>query len=236
MPAKKSASALKTLAIDIGGTGIKSFVLDASGKALTERIRVATPQPATPKAVLQAIASLAKQSGPFDRIGAGFPGVVKQGTVKTAPHLDHKKWQGVRLNKELERLLGKPARVANDAVVQGYAAITGKGIELVITLGTSMGSAIYIDGHALPMEMGHHPFRHGEYEDEVGNDALKRFGKKKWNKHLLRVIDQLYNTFNYDRLYIGGGNSSKISFELPDNVRVIDNADGLLGVAWLWRQ
>src|SRR5438552_2757860 len=166
MPSRKKSAGLRTLAIDIGGSGIKSTVLDASGKALTERLRITTPRPATPKAVLATIAEIARQSGPFDRVGAGFPGVVKSGVVQTAPHLDDKKWRGVRLDKELEKLLRKPARVSNDAVVQGYAAITGKGIELVITLGTSMGSAIYIDGHALPMEMGHHPFRHGgAYED-----------------------------------------------------------------------
>lgn len=235
MPASKTSSGPRTLAIDIGGTGIKSVVLDARGNALTERLRLKTPRPATPKAVLAAIAQIAKQSGPFDRVGAGFPGVIRSGVVLTAPHLDDKKWQGVHLDKELARLLGKPTRVANDAVVQGYPAITGKGVELVITLGTSMGSAAYIDGHALPMEMGHHPFRHGEYEDEVGNDVLERIGRKKWNKHLQRVIEQLDKTFNYDRMYIGGGNAKKIEFKLPKNVRVIDNAEGLFGIAWLWR-
>ena len=231
----KGTSSPRTLAIDIGGTGIKAMLLDAAGKPLTERLRVATPHPATPKNVLTAILTLSAQVGNFDRVGAGFPGVVKNGIVKTAPHL-HKKWEGVRLDVELQRLLKKPARVANDAVVQGYPAITGRGIELVITLGTSMGSAIYANGNAVPMEMGHHPIRHGHaYEDEVGNDALKKYGRKKWNKHLLRVIDLLDRTFNYDRLYIGGGNAAQINFKLPKNAHVIDNADGLYGVIALWR-
>jgi polyphosphate glucokinase len=237
MPTRRTTSkAQRTLAIDIGGTGVKAMLLDEKGKALTERVRVPTPKPATPKNVLGAIRTLAAQFGDFERVGAGFPGVVKNGIVMTAPHLE-KKWVGVHFDDELQKALKKPARVANDAVVQGYPAISGKGIELVITLGTSMGSAIYANGNAVPMEMGHHPIRHGHaYEDEIGNDALKKYGKKKWNKHLKRVIALLDQTFNYDRLYIGGGNAKQISFKLAANVRVIDNADGLYGVMALWRE
>lgn len=237
MPEKqKRPESPRTLAIDIGGTGIKAMILDAAGKALTERVRVPTPQPATPKKVLEAIRDLGGKMGDFDRVGAGFPGVVKQGVVKTAPHLE-KKWKGVHLDELLRNTFHTPARVANDAVVQGYPAITGKGIELVITLGTSMGSAIYANGSAVPMEMGHHPISHKHaYEDEVGNDALKKHGKKKWNKHVKQVIELLDRTFNYDRLYIGGGNAQHIDFKLPANVRIIDNADGLFGVIALWRE
>src|SRR5947209_4640538 len=193
---KASAKSPRTLAIDIGGTGVKAILLDTAGKPLIERLRVKTPQPATPANVLKAIRELANQAGDFDRIGAGFPGVVNNGVVKTAPHL-HKKWEGVRFDVALQKAFGKPARVANDAVVQGYPAITGRGVELVITLGTSMGSAIYADGHAVPMEMGHHPLRHGHaYEDEVGNPALQRFGRKKWNKHVKRAIELLDRTLD----------------------------------------
>lgn len=239
MPTKKPrrrTSGPRTFAIDIGGTGIKAMLLDAAGKALTERLRVKTPQPATPANVLKAIRELAAQTGDFDRVGAGFPGVVNNGKVKTAPHLD-KSWEGVQFDAELQKALKKPARVANDAVVQGYHAISGRGIELVITLGTSMGSAIYVNGNAVPMEMGHHPIRHGHaYEDEVGNPALEKYGCKKWNKRLKRVIDLLDRTFNYDRLYIGGGNAAQINFKLPKNARVISNTEGLLGVIALWRE
>src|SRR3954468_5623945 len=234
-PAKTSSKGPRTLAIDIGGTGVKAMLLDANGKALTERLRVKTPQPATPKNVLSAIKELAKLAGDFDRVGAGFPGVVGNGIVRTAPHLD-KSWEGVAFDKELTKALKKPSRVANDAVCQGFHAISGKGIELVITLGTSMGSAIYANGNAVPMEMGHHPLRHGHaYEDEVGNDALHRDGKKKWNKHVKRTIELLDRTFNYDRIYIGGGNSAQISFKLPKNARIISNAEGLYGVIALWK-
>jgi polyphosphate glucokinase len=234
-PSLPRATGLRTLAVDVGGTGIKSVLLDSAGKAISEFDRVKTPHPATPKAVLAVIADMAKKVAPYDRIALGFPGVVRNGTVETAPHLDPS-WVGVQLEEALQKLLGKPARVANDAVVQGFPAISGNGIEMIITLGTSMGSALYLGGRAVPMEMGHHPLRHGRtYEDEVGNDALEKVGKKRWNKRVQRVIEQLHNTFNYDRLFIGGGNAKKISFKLPKNVHVVDNADGLYGALALWK-
>jgi polyphosphate glucokinase len=233
--APAGAKGLRTLAIDVGGTGIKSVVLDENGKAVSEFRRLKTPQPAKPGAILNTIAELAKKSGNFDRIALGFPGVVRNGEVITAPHL-HDKWIGVHLDAELHKLLGKPARVANDAAVQGFAAISGKGIEMVITLGTSMGSALYVDGHVIPNEMGHHPFRKGRtYEDEVGNNILQKVGPKRWNKKLGSVIDMLQKTFNYDRLYIGGGNAKNVSLKLPNNVSTIDNKDGLYGAISLWK-
>ncbi|MCU1283792.1 MAG: transcriptional regulator/sugar kinase [Acidobacteriales bacterium] len=227
---------MRTLAIDVGGTGIKSVVLDGNGKAVSEFLRLETPHPATPKAILSTIADLAKRSAKFDRVALGFPGVVRNGEIVTAPHL-HDKWIRVHLDKQLRKLLRKPARVANDAAVQGFAAISGEGIEMVITLGTSMGSALYVDGHVIPNEMGHHPFRNSKtYEDEVGNAVLENIGKKRWNKKLSAVIEMLEKTFNYDRLYIGGGNAKKITLKLPPNVRLIDNKDGLYGAIELWKK
>src|SRR5436305_5211604 len=104
MPSKSGSTGPRTFAIDIGGTGVKAMLLDAKGAALTERLRVKTPQPATPKNVLSSIKQLAEQVGDFDRVGAGFPGVVSNGVVKTAPHL-HKSWEGVRFDVELTKLL-----------------------------------------------------------------------------------------------------------------------------------
>ena len=230
----KSAAGPRTLAIDIGGTGIKSVMLDGAGKPISEFGRVLTPQPATPKAVLAVIAAIAKVLA-FDRVAVGFPGVVRHGVVRTAPHL-HRSFVGVDLQSEIKKMLRKPALVANDAMVQGMAAITGKGIEMAITLGTGMGSAIFVDGKAIPLEIGHHPLRHGRtYEDEIGNAALEDVGRKRWNKRLQRILKQLELTFNYDRLFIGGGNAKKISFNLPKNTRTVSNADGLYGAIRLWK-
>jgi polyphosphate glucokinase len=157
--------------------------------------------------------------------------------VYTAANLD-KKWIEYPFASQLSKELGKPVRVANDAVVQGLGAVSGKGVELVITLGTGMGSALYLDGVPIPsLELAHHPFRNGfTYEDELGRRALDKGGRKKWNKRLAEAIDQLHQLFYYDRLYIGGGNASKIGIKLPANAKVISNEEGLLGGIKLWEK
>ena len=226
----------KTLAVDIGGSGIKAIVLNEEGIPVTDRGRLVTPKPATPKSVLRIIRTLAKQQGTFDRVSVGFPGVVKHGVTVTAPNLDSS-WEGFDLAKGLSKLLGKPVRVANDADVQGYGAITGKGVELVVTLGTGFGSALFVNGHLVPnLEIAHHPFKNNKtYEQELGAVAFKRMGKKKWNQRLWQAIEVLDALFNYDVLYIGGGNGKKVSLALPDNVQMVPNVAGLLGGIAFWR-
>jgi polyphosphate glucokinase len=235
-PAPAKAPGKRTLTIDIGGTGVKAIVLDEKGVPVTERARVETPQPATPDAVIKAVLEVVAKQGEYDRVSVGFPGVVRNGKTETAANLD-KKWVGFDLAKALYKKLGKPVRVCNDADVQGFGAIEGHGVELVITLGTGLGSALFINGDLVPnLEMGHHPFRRGKtYEEMLGKKALDKVGKKKWNKRLERAISQLEALFNYDHLYIGGGNAKKIKFKLPPNVRTVENLAGLLGGIALWR-
>ena len=225
-----------TLAIDIGGTGVKGMLLDARGKPLTEREREETPDPATPAGVLKVIDQIARRLGEFDRVSVGFPGVVKHGATLTAHNL-HPKWVGFDLAKVLSRQLKKPVRVANDAAVQGYAAVRGRGVELVITLGTGFGSSLFVDGRLVPgLELAHHPWQKNKtYEDYLGRRGLKAFGRKRWNKHLEKAIVQIESLFNYDHLYIGGGNAVKIDFPMPKHVTRVPNRDGLLGGAALWR-
>src|SRR6516165_9533681 len=173
-----------TLTVDIGGTGIKAWTLSPSGKPINERVRIPTPKSATPRNVLTVIRKLASESAKFSRFSAGFPGVVKDGVVYTASNLG-KGWNGFDLAAALQKRLGRPARVANDADVQGLGSVTGKGIELVLTLGTGVGSVIFVDGHRIHLEVGHHPFHKGKtYEDELGARALDKKGKKKWNRML----------------------------------------------------
>jgi polyphosphate glucokinase len=235
-PAKPRPNELRTLAIDIGGTGIKAAVLGETGKLLTERIRVKTPRPATPEAVINDIVELAKQQGEFDRVSVGFPGVVRRGITLNAPNLNGK-WEGFHLADALTKKLGKPVRAANDADVQGFGVIEGHGVELVITLGTGFGSGLFVNGKLVPnLELGHHPFQKGKtYEDLLSDAALKKVGKKKWNKRLVKAIQTLDRTFNYDRLYIGGGNAERITVKLPENVKIVSNVAGLLGGLALWR-
>jgi polyphosphate glucokinase len=226
---------LITLAIDIGGSGIKAMLLDESGRAISERERAETPIPALPSAVITVISRFAKVLGAFDRVSVGFPGVVKNGVTWTAHNL-HPKWVGFNFAKALERRLKKPVRVANDAAVQGYGAIEGSGVELVITLGTGFGSSLFTDGHLVPgLELAHHPWLKGKtYEDFLGRRGLRALGHRRWNRYLEKAIVQLEALFNFDHLYIGGGNSGKIDFTLPKNVTRVPNEDGLLGGVALW--
>ncbi|MEM7714747.1 MAG: ROK family protein [Cyanobacteria bacterium P01_A01_bin.68] len=227
---------IRTLSVDIGGSGVKLMVLDNSGNPLTEKLRVETPQPASRKLVIDAILELAKMAGEFERISVGFPGVVRNGVTNTAVNLDSD-WVGFDLATALFEFLKKPVKVVNDADMQGLAAIAGEGVELVVTLGTGFGSALFVNGKLVPnLEMGHHRFRKGDtYEEQLGRTALKKVGDEKWNKRLKKAIDSLQSLFNYDYLYIGGGEAKKIDIELPSNVKVIPNIFGLLGGIALWQ-
>lgn len=227
---------IRTLAVDIGGSGIKTIVLDTSGNPQTERSRVETPQPALTQPVISAISNLAAAQGEFDRVSVGFPGVVRRGVTETAANLDPE-WIGFDLGSALVQSLAKPVRVANDADMQGLGATSGKGIELVITLGTGFGSALFLEGKLVPnLELGHHPFRKGEtYEEQLGRRALDEVGSKKWNSRLEKAIASIQHLFNCDRLYIGGGEAKKVTLDLPSNVKIIPNLSGLLGGIALWQ-
>ncbi len=230
------SSPARTLCVDIGGTGLKALILGADGAALTERARVKTPRPATPDAVLPLIYDLVKSLGDYERISVGFPGVVVGGVTMSAPNLDEA-WEGFDLASALSNHLGKPARALNDAGVQGFGVISGRGLEMVLTLGTGLGCAIYMDGKYVPnLELAHHPFRHGKtYEEYVGVKALEKVGKKQWNKRVRKVIEQVLPIWNPQHLYLGGGNAKHIKLELPANVTLGSNIAGLMGGIALWR-
>ena len=232
----KQTRQVVTLAIDVGGTGVKGLLLDEKGKPISERERFDTPQPATPTAILSVLDAIAAKLTGFDRVSVGFPGVVKRGATLTAHNL-HPKWVGFELEKVLSRHWKKPVRVANDAAVQGYGAIQGKGVELVITLGTGFGSSLFVDSYLVPgLELAHHPWRKGKtYEDYLGKHGLAKYGRKRWNKLVLKAIKQIEALFSCDHLYIGGGNAVKIDFALPQHVTRVPNEDGLLGGVALWR-
>jgi len=227
----------RTLAIDVGGSGLKASVIDEKGRLLTERVRVDTPVGSPPRAIVEALVQLVGPLGGYDRISVGFPGVVRRGRVLTAPNLGHEGWKGFDLAGALGRALGKPVRIANDADVQGLAVVGGKGVEMVITLGTGFGTALYLDGRLAPhLELSHHPFRKGEtYDEQLGNAARKRIGNRKWNKRVRRAIRTLRALTSFDHLYIGGGNARKIDFELDPDITVVSNDAGIKGGVALWR-
>jgi polyphosphate glucokinase len=225
-----------TLAIDIGGTGLKAAVLDAEGHMLEKRVRVRTPDDPTPKAVVDALARLVEPLPAFDRISIGFPGVIRRGVVLTAPNLGTKKWKGFALQDTLGERFGKPARLENDAEVAGLGVIEGKGLEVVITLGTGCGSAIFYDGRMTPhLELAHHPIHKAlTYDQYVGDAALKEVGKKKWRRRVLKVIAVLRTLLNFDKLHIGGGNARLLDGKLPKNVDLVSNDEGIVGGIKLW--
>jgi polyphosphate glucokinase len=232
---RETGAALRTLCIDIGGTGIKMIVLDAAGEPINQRARELTPKPATPEAVLGVIAGMAKQQPAFDRISVGFPGIVQYGTTLGAHNLDPS-WAGYNLQGAIEDATNTPTRVLNDADLQGYGVIEGEGLEMVLTLGTGVGSALFLDGHLVPnLELGHHPFQKDKtYEERLSDAQLKEHGKQKWSKRVGEMIELLSAIFNYDRLHIGGGNAEHIKVDLPENVTLFENVDGMTGGIRLW--
>ena len=226
-----------TMTIDIGGSGLKAMLLNGKGKPVSERQRVLTPAIPTPKAMLKALDELRNALPNFDRVSIGFPGVVKKGVTYTAANL-HPSWYGFPLEAELAKRWKRPVRLANDASVQGYGAIKGDGVELTLTLGTGLGSSLFTDGRLCPgLELGHHPWkRDREYEDYLGRRGLDKYGKKHWNRLLQEAIEQTYKLFNWDHLYLGGGNTKKITFTPGKNVEIVSNEAGLLGGVALWRE
>jgi polyphosphate glucokinase len=228
----------RILAIDIGGTGLKAAILDSDGEMLTERLRVETPHPCLPEVLVKTLAELIEPLGGYDFVSVGFPGIVRDGKVVTAPNLGTAQLKGFDLKLALENHSGKPVQVLNDADMQGYAAIKGEGVEMVITLGTGFGSALFSNGRLAPhLEIAHLPFRKGEtFEEQLGDKARKKIGKKQWNRRVKRAINMLRQLTNFDRLYIGGGNADRINFELDPDVQIVPNEYGVRGGAWLWRK
>jgi polyphosphate glucokinase len=226
------------LAIDIGGTGLKAAILNLEGEMLTERLRIETPHPCKPEDLVNALAKLVEPLAGFDYVSVGFPGVVRNGKIITAPNLGTEELGGFDLAATLQERLGKPVRVINDADMQGFGAIEGKGLEMVITLGTGFGSALFMDGVLAPhLEIAHLPFRKNkDYDQQIGDKARKKVGKKVWNRRVRRAIDTLRALTHFDKLYIGGGNAERINFELDPDVKIISNECGVRGGAWLWRQ
>jgi polyphosphate glucokinase len=245
-----------TLAIDIGGTGLKASVLSKDGTMVADRVKVDTTYPMPPDGEGGLVPTLAKLVKPLpeaDRVSCGFPGMVRRGHVLSAPHFVTKKgpgtpvdpklfaaWSDFDLATTLTSALGKPTKVANDADVQGAAVVEGKGLELVITLGTGYGTAVFMDGSLLPhLEIAHQPFRKGEtYNDQLGEAARKKVGDKHWNQRVREAIACMDALFFFDHLFIGGGNARRVDRDdlgdLLPRITVVDNTAGILGGIKLW--
>ena len=238
-----------TLAVDIGGTGIKASVLDPAGAMMVDRVRVKTPHPCPPAVLVEAVLGLAEGLPPFDRVSVGSPGMVRQDRVVTAPNLSTsggagspvleelvKAWHGFDLSTVIEQRTGKPTRVVNDADLQGLGVVRGEGLECVITLGTGMGSSFFLDGDLAPhLELAHHPFRKGEtYEQQVGEAARLKIGNKRWSRRVALAVETLEALMLYDRLYVGGGNAKHLKVDLGEKATLVGNTGAILGGLRLW--
>ena len=242
-----------TLAIDIGGTGLKASVLDSSGAMVADRVRVATRYPLSPDTLVATLVKLVQPLPSAERVSAGFPGMVRGGRILSAPHfvtesgpgskVDDKllaAWSDFDLAAALTEALGKPTKVANDADVQGAAVVEGKGLEFVITLGTGFGTAAFLDGRLLPhLEIAHQPFRKGEtYNEQLGERARKDVGEERWNTRVSKAIALLDALLFFDHLFIGGGNARRVRRDdlgrYRDKTTVVDNTAGILGGIRLW--
>jgi len=227
----------RTLAIDIGGSGIKAALLDNDGSMIGKRQRVPTPSnPVAPEALVGALDKAASPLGDFERVSVGFPGYVRDGRVLTAPNLGSEVLAGFDLQSALARHWGKPVRVLNDADVQGFGAIKGHGVEMVLTLGTGAGTSIFRDGEIIPhLELAHHPVSGDKtYDEYIGNAARQKKGNKAWSKRVAKVIEILRVVVRFDHLYLGGGNAKKLDSPLPPDVTIVPNTDGLTGGIRLW--
>jgi polyphosphate glucokinase len=242
-----------TLAVDCGGGGIKASVLDAAGTMHAQPVRAATPYPLPPTRLVSAIISLADQLPAADRVTVGMPGMLRHGVVVRTPHYVTRagprtrvlpelvqQWTGFDMRGALEEALGLPALVLNDAEVHGAGVVAGAGLEMVITLGTGLGNAVFDGGALAPhVELSQGPVRWGlTYDDYVGEHERLRLGDAMWSRRVRRVVEALRPMYLWDRLYVGGGNSRRISPQvlarLSDDVVVVPNSAGIIGGVRAW--
>ena len=232
MPTKRRRARQRTLAIDVGGSGVKCALLDARGRMASEKLREDTPERFTPAQLLALIERMAAQMPNYDRVAVGIPGIVHRDVVYSLPASRSRAFKRFELGARLSDLLGVRVRVTNDAAMHGLAAIRGKGVEMMITLGTGLGTALFIDGvlsaHYQTLPDQDEPF------SPYGDAALAKIGLRRWDKRVRDLFDQLRNITNYDRLYVGGGNAEYLRGEMPSRVKRIDSAAGILGGYRLW--
>jgi len=231
-------AAKQILCIDVGGSGLKAAIITPRGRYVAKRVRIKTPKQRKPRQIVAALVRLVAPLGKFDHVTIGFPGAVKHGKVISAPNFGTKDWKGFGLAAAMQKKLKKPVKLLNDADVQGLAVIKGKGIELVCTLGTGFGTAWFRDGELMPhMDLAHLVMRRKDDFDVVVGDATRRqIGNARWNKRIKKLIPVLRTVFNYDHLYLGGGNSSDVKFRLPRNVTIVSNDAGMEGGAFAWKR
>ncbi|HEV3315658.1 MAG TPA: ROK family protein [Candidatus Angelobacter sp.] len=213
---------MNVLVVDVGGTHVKVLV---TGQ--TEPRKFLSGPKLTAARMVSGVKKLARD-WKYEAVSIGYPGPVLHDRPIADPcNLGHG-WVGFKFRAAF----GRPVRIVNDAAMQALGSYKG-GKMLFLGLGTGLGTALIVDGIVEPMELGHLPYKKGTYESYVGAQGLKRWGKKKWRRHVADVVARLVAALQPDDVVLGGGNVKKLK-ELPPNTRAGDNANAFVGGFRLW--
>lgn len=211
------------LGIDVGGNNVKLRMSDGD-----EVRKVPSGTGLTATAMVEKVLEHTSDWN-YDVISMGFPAPVLNGSILKEPINLGRGWVGF----DFEAGFARPVKIVNDATMQALGSYDG-GKMLFLGLGTGLGSTMVVEGIALPMELGHLPYKKGKsFEDYVGRVGMERRGKKKWNASVLEVVDHLYRALEPDYIVLGGGNTKKLK-QLPDHVRVGDNSAAFTGAFRMW--
>jgi polyphosphate glucokinase len=215
---------MNILVIDVGGSNIKIL---ATGQP--ERIKIPSGRDFTPEEMVPLVQEAAKDWD-YEAITIGFPGVVKHGKIAANPVNMGEGWKGF----DFEKAFGRPVKIINDAAMQALGSYEG-GKVLFMGFGTGLGTALVFEDLILPLEGGHLPFKQGTFETHVGNDALKKMGKKRWIELVYQAIAHFNRCFQPDEIVLGGGNS-KLLNDFPANCRLGSNKNAFTGGFRLWEK
>jgi len=215
---------MRVLAIDIGGTNVKILL---SGEDVPRKAPSGPTM--TPQAMVAAVKTLAAE-WEYDAVAIGYPGQVIGGRIMLEPHNLGRGWVGF----DFEEAFGRPVRIINDAAMQAFGSYK-RGLLLFLGLGTGLGAALVADGVVIPMELAHLPFKRGSYEGYLGVQALRRLGRKKWQKQVEVAVAGFIGAFHPDDVVLGGGNTKKLK-GLPPGCRAGTNANAFVGGFRLWEE
>ena len=210
------------LAVDVGGSHVKALASNQK-----ERRRFVSGPTLTPEEMVAGTLK-AVEGWRWSAVTVGIPTPVRGGKVVAEPVNLGDGWVGF----DYEAAFGKPTKVVNDAVMQAVGSYQG-GRMLFLGLGTGLGSAMIVDGVIEPLELGHLPFRKKTFEDYVGEQGLKKHGKKKWKQAVFETVAHLSAAMEPDEVVLGGGGAKELD-ELPEGCRRGDNENAFLGGFRLW--
>jgi len=239
---------MEILGIDIGGSGIKGAIVDTeTGNLITERHRILTPKPATPEKVANAIQKIIRHFNWTGDVGCGFPTPLQHGKCLTGGNL-HETWKGVQVDALFAEKTGNEYSIVNDADAAGLSEISfgagkgKKGTVIMITLGTGIGSGVFLDGKLLPnTELGHVLYKNGEIFEKYAADSVRKkenLTRKEWGKRLHKYFKHINLLLSPDLFIVGGGASKKlgkfvnhIRIDTPIVAAEAENEAGIIGAA-----